>query len=107
MSGEVIKSWLKKRAAASRWWQEAEDPFQALAAALDIRAAIVSGDPANYVSHCPVMMDGSCNGLQHYAALGLDQEGGSSVNMVRVNKPQVSCPITNGVWVQRDAPAMC
>ena len=51
----------------------------------------MSGDPATHVSHAPVMMDGSCNGLQHYAALGLDKEGGSSVNMVRAGKPQVSC----------------
>lgn len=86
---------IQHRSACSRWWQQAEDPFQALAAAIEIRAAIASGDPASYVSHCPVMMDGSCNGLQHYAALGLDKEGGSSVNMVRANKPQVSCRMSD------------
>jgi DNA-directed RNA polymerase, mitochondrial len=26
-------------------------------------------------------MDGSCNGLQHYAALGLDEVGGRAVNL--------------------------
>jgi hypothetical protein len=27
-------------------------------------------------------MDGSCNGLQHYAALGRDKEGGAAVNLL-------------------------
>jgi DNA-directed RNA polymerase len=33
-------------------------------------------------------MDGSCNGLQHYAALGRDIEGGTAVNLVDAPKPQ-------------------
>jgi DNA-directed RNA polymerase len=55
-----------------RWWLLAEDPFQCLAACMDIRDAILSGDPSTYVSYLPVHQDGSCNGLQHYAALGRD-----------------------------------
>ena len=31
---------------------------------------------------------GSCNGLQHYAALGLDAKGGAQVNLVPSPKPQ-------------------
>lgn len=30
---------------------------------------------------------GSCNGLQHYAALGLDAKGGAQVNLVPADKP--------------------
>lgn len=41
------------------------------------------------MSHAPVMMDGSCNGLQHYAALGLDRPGGAAVNIMPADKPQV------------------
>lgn len=33
-------------------------------------------------------MTGSCNGLQHYAALGLDAKGGAQVNLVPSPKPQ-------------------
>ena len=33
--------------------------------------------------------DGSCNGLQHYAALGRDVLGGRSVNVLPSEKPQV------------------
>lgn len=49
----------------------------------------MSGDPETHLSHTPVAMDGSCNGLQHYAALGLDLEGGAAVNLVNADQPQV------------------
>ncbi len=41
-------------------------------------------------SRASVHMDGSCNGLQHYAALGRDEEGARAVNVVpcEVDKPQ-------------------
>nr|CAC95163.1 RNA polymerase [Physcomitrium patens] len=71
----------------SRWWLDAEDPFQFLATCLDIRNAIKSGNPETYVSHLPVHQDGSCNGLQHYAALGRDRIGAESVNLVAGDKP--------------------
>lgn len=45
-------------------------------------------DPASYVSHLTVHMDGSCNGLQHYAALGRDEAGGRAVNVLPSEKPQ-------------------
>lgn len=32
--------------------------------------------------------DGTCNGLQHYAALGRDVEGGANVNLVPLEHPQ-------------------
>ena len=33
-------------------------------------------------------MDGSCNGLQHYAALGRDTLGGKAVNLLEGDGPQ-------------------
>ena len=39
-----------------------------------------AGGPEEYVCHLPVHQDGSCNGLQHYAALGGDVEGARQVN---------------------------
>lgn len=59
----------------------AENPWQTLAACQEIAAALRSGDPAMYVSHFPVHQDGSCNGLQHYAAMGRDVAGAKSVNL--------------------------
>ena len=33
-------------------------------------------------------MDGSCNGLQHYAALGRDTIGGKAVNLLEADGPE-------------------
>jgi DNA-directed RNA polymerase len=66
---------------------ESEEPWQTLAACKEIAAAIKSGDPENFVSYFPVHQDGSCNGLQHYAALGRDTLGAKSVNLIDTEKP--------------------
>lgn len=41
-----------------------------------------------FLSHMTVHLDGSCNGLQHYAALGRDEEGAKAVNLVPADRPQ-------------------
>lgn len=70
-----------------RFWLKAEDPWQFLAACFEIRDAFASGDPESFRSRLPCHQDGSCNGLQHYAALGRDELGGRSVNLVPGEKP--------------------
>ncbi|KAF8381533.1 rpom-1, partial [Pristionchus pacificus] len=65
-----------------RWWMESEEPWQTLAACIEVRDALRSPDPELFVSHLPIHQDGSCNGLQHYAALGRDRGGGSEVNLL-------------------------
>mmetsp|Transcript_39966 Transcript_39966/g.96398 ORF Transcript_39966/g.96398 Transcript_39966/m.96398 type:complete len:452 (+) Transcript_39966:185-1540(+) len=69
------------------FWLEADDPWQALATCFEIAEAVRSGDPESYVCNLPVHQDGSCNGLQHYAAMGLDITGGEQVNLVPGEKP--------------------
>ncbi|KAK6100643.1 DNA-dependent RNA polymerase family protein [Brugia pahangi] len=69
------------------WWTKSEEPWQTLSACIEIRNALQTGNPTTFVSHLPVYQDGSCNGLQHYAALGRDQEGGKEVNLVPAEKP--------------------
>ncbi|EHB16924.1 DNA-directed RNA polymerase, mitochondrial [Heterocephalus glaber] len=71
-----------------KWWMEAEDPWQTLACCMEVAGAVRSPDPAAYVSHLPIHQDGSCNGLQHYAALGRDSVGAASVNLMASDKPQ-------------------
>jgi len=71
-----------------KWWYEAEDQWQALATCKEIYEALRLPDPSLYETRLPVHMDGSCNGLQHYAALGGDIEGGTSVNLVPSDRPQ-------------------
>ncbi|CAJ0942842.1 unnamed protein product, partial [Mesorhabditis belari] len=70
-----------------KWWMDSDDPWQTLAACTELRDALDSGNPASFVSHLPIHQDGSCNGLQHYAALGRDQQGGQEVNLLPTNEP--------------------
>ncbi|XVF81816.1 hypothetical protein PTKIN_Ptkin15bG0186400 [Pterospermum kingtungense] len=70
-----------------RWWLKAEDPFQCLAVCINLTEALRSSSPETFVSHIPVHQDGSCNGLQHYAALGRDTLGAAAVNLVAGEKP--------------------
>ncbi|XP_074933381.1 DNA-directed RNA polymerase, mitochondrial [Phalacrocorax aristotelis] len=71
-----------------KWWMNTDEPWQALACCMEIAKASRSPDPAAYVSHFPVHQDGSCNGLQHYAALGRDLIGATSVNLMPCSIPQ-------------------
>ncbi|KAL2204738.1 DNA/RNA polymerase [Sarocladium strictum] len=71
----------------SRWWLAAEDPWQCLAACFELKAAHELEDPTEYVCNLPVHQDGTCNGLQHYAALGGDVWGAKQVNLEPGDKP--------------------
>ncbi|ESO82315.1 hypothetical protein LOTGIDRAFT_223359 [Lottia gigantea] len=70
------------------WWQDREEPWQVLACCMEITKAIRSPDHTKFISHFPVHQDGSCNGLQHYAALGRDSIGAKSVNLCSYPVPQ-------------------
>ena len=54
---------------------------------MEIDRALESEDPATYMCRLPVHQDGSCNGLQHYAALGRDEAGGEQVNLMPRERP--------------------
>lgn len=71
-----------------KWWMNADEPWQALACCMEIANAVRSPDPVKFISHFPVHQDGSCNGLQHYAALGRDVIGATSVNLMPCDVPQ-------------------
>lgn len=70
------------------WWAKSDEPWQTLSACNEIAKAVRSGDPENYESCFPIHQDGSCNGLQHYAALGRDSAGAASVNLAPSKEPQ-------------------
>ncbi|KAK8163332.1 hypothetical protein BC567DRAFT_273475 [Phyllosticta citribraziliensis] len=83
---EVYDS-VEKPLTGRRWWLKAEDPWQCLATCYELKNAFDSPDPTRYVSHLPVHQDGTCNGLQHYAALGGDKAGAAQVNLQPGDKP--------------------
>ena len=69
----------------NRWWCSADDPFSFLAWCFEYKGYKEQG--ANFLSHCCISMDGSCNGLQHFSAMLRDEIGGKSVNLVPQEKP--------------------
>ncbi|XP_066992363.2 DNA-directed RNA polymerase, mitochondrial [Anabrus simplex] len=70
------------------WWAQSEEPWQTLACCFEIANVLKSGNPEEYICRFPVHQDGSCNGLQHYAALGRDKVGAESVNLSPASQPQ-------------------
>ncbi|KAL8846800.1 MAG: hypothetical protein Q9221_008128 [Calogaya cf. arnoldii] len=70
-----------------RWWLQAEDPWQCLATCKELRNALESPDAQAYLSKLAVHQDGTCNGLQHYAALGGDSIGARQVNLEPGDRP--------------------
>lgn len=67
------------------WWMDAEDPFQFLA--FCIEWADFQAHGFGYVSHIPVALDGSCNGLQHFSAMLRDPIGGAATNLMPCEEP--------------------
>mgnify|MGYP002363611652 CR=1 FL=1 len=69
------------------FWLESENPWQALGVMFELSDALKSPNPYEYISHIPVHVDGSCNGMQHYAALGKDSKGAEQVNLDKTPWP--------------------
>lgn len=67
------------------WWRHGEKPWQTLSLCLEINQVLKfeqsGGNIDEYRCRIPIHQDGSCNGLQHYAALGADLDGGKAVNL--------------------------
>ncbi|KAH8831286.1 DNA/RNA polymerase [Flagelloscypha sp. PMI_526] len=73
-----------------RWWTNADDPWQCLSVCFDLHEAFTNPKlekPEDHISYQPVHQDGTCNGLQHYAALGGDAEGAAQVNLSPGERP--------------------
>lgn len=68
------------------WWTAADKPWQFLAWCFEV--AELRDNPETALTHLPVQQDGSCNGLQHYSAMLLDEVGGVTTNLVPADLPQ-------------------
>lgn len=65
------------------WWISGDNPWQSLALCMEINKVwSFSGNAENYLCRIPIHMDGTCNGLQHYAALGANVNAARSVNLL-------------------------
>jgi len=68
------------------FWSKADKPWCALAACFEWYGYCQEG--MKWISHIPVVMDGTCNGLQHYSAMGKDLKGAEATNLINSEKPQ-------------------
>lgn len=86
---------------ADDWWHAADDPFQFL-------SACIAHVDEEHAAHLCAHIDGKCNGLQHYAAMGRDSEAARHVSLVDADRPSdVYVTVANKVEpiVRRDAAA--
>lgn len=61
-------------------WVNADKPYCALAAIFELAEAYTNGADRT-LNRIPVALDGSCNGLQHYAAILRDRVGAEATNV--------------------------
>jgi DNA-directed RNA polymerase len=88
----------------NRWWIEASEPFQFLAACIEYAGWCREGSA--FVSHIAVSLDGSQSGLQHYSAALRAEDDGRHVNLVPSDKPAdlystVAAKVTRAVEAER------
>lgn len=67
------------------WWMHANKPWRFLAACFEWEAYL--SDKKGFVSHLPITIDGTCNGLQHLSALRLDEGGAKETNLMPGEQP--------------------
>lgn len=70
---------------SNREWTTWDEPWKGLLTAREWVEA--HNDKTNYISYVPVTLDGSCNGFQHYAALGRDHPTGIYTNLLPSARP--------------------
>lgn len=70
----------------AEFWSEADDPWQFLAFCRTYQQFKHHG--YGYICHLPVVLDCTCSGIQHYAALLRSEEMGSLVNLLPAEQPQ-------------------
>lgn len=69
-----------------QYWTNADAPFSFLAACFEYAGYIRDGE--DHISHLPIAMDGSNNGLQHFSMMLRDPIGGKATNVIPSDEPQ-------------------
>lgn len=72
--------------AAAEFWTKADDPWQFLAFCRTYQQFSHHG--YGYICHLPVVLDCTCSGIQHYAALLRCEQMGELVNLMPSDRPQ-------------------
>lgn len=69
------------------FWGSADKPYQFLAFCFEWANCDYGNNP-KALSHIPIGLDGSCNGLQHFSAMLGDEVGGKATNLIDSDVPQ-------------------
>jgi len=69
----------------TRTWMEADKPWRFLAACLEWKGYLEIGSA--FLSHLPIAMDGTCNGLQHLSAIARDSLVAEATNLKSSKEP--------------------
>jgi DNA-directed RNA polymerase len=85
-NAEDIRMWAKDPL-TYKGWSDQDSPYMCLAAAMEWAKASLLSDPTKFVSHLPINMDGTTNGLQHLSALGRDSVGAKATNLIPTDRP--------------------
>ena len=81
--------------ASDQWRQQAKEPFSFVASCLELVAA---QRDRSFVTRLPVLLDGSCNGIQHLALMTRGEGSGRLVNLTDADEIfDLYDTVTNGV----------
>jgi DNA-directed RNA polymerase len=87
---EIVDSALRP-VEGQRFWTQADKPWTFLAWCFEwcrmLAHVTNGGQQENFVSHMPIGMDGSCNGLQNFSAMLRDEVGGAATNLLPQERP--------------------
>jgi DNA-directed RNA polymerase len=85
---QVEKAWAVAEDPLSQlWWTEADKPWCFLAWCFEWADVWPRPNKERFISHLPIALDGSCNGIQHFSAMLRDPIGGAAVNLTPSPKP--------------------
>ncbi len=84
---ELLKSIAENPIDNLKLWKNTDNPFQFLAACIEINGAYKCENTEEFISYLPIAIDGSCSGIQHLSALGRDEVGGAGVNLLDSSEP--------------------
>lgn len=85
---DLIRQVAKAPMECTEWMKadKGDGAFQFLAAAIEFDGYMTHGE--GFHSSLPIMIDGTCNGIQHLSAMTRDADAGFHVNLVPGEKPQ-------------------
>ena len=67
-------------------WRKADKPFRYVAACIELVAAL-SVPTDEFITHLPIELDGTCNGIQHWALIMRDPHSAKLANLADSDRP--------------------